>query len=151
MKATDTAQRNFVVSVHPTYAQKIVDGEKTVELRRRFVENVAPGAIVLIYSTSPIRAITALAVIERVHYLPIEKIWRSYGRAACICRADFDQYFVGAKRGYAILLGGVKRFRRAVTATDLRAQFGFVPPQSYRYLPQEYYSLLDHEQLQASY
>jgi predicted transcriptional regulator len=38
------------------YAAKILDGEKTVELRRRFPDSGSVGATLFIYSSSPIRA-----------------------------------------------------------------------------------------------
>lgn len=148
---TEIARRDFLVSIRPLYAEKIINGAKTVELRRRFVNEIDPGAVVLIYSSSPIQAIVGYAAISGVQRLPIEKMWRKHAEAACIRRRDFDSYFAGLEVGYAILLGTVRRFRQAFAAAELRKRFGFVPPQSFRYLPEAYYALLKHEQLQGSY
>lgn len=146
----DPDRRDFLVSIHPTHVEKIVRGEKTVELRRRFSESVAPGAIILIYSTSPTQAIVGSAAIREVLRLPLKSLWDRHGDAACIDRKSYDDYFAGLEEGYAILLQDVRPFARHVAAADLKAKFGFVAPQSFMYLRQEYYPLLDHERIQAS-
>jgi predicted transcriptional regulator len=61
----ESEKRDFLLSIHPTYVEKIVGGMKTVELRRRFAEDVAPGAILLIYSTSPTQALVGSATRQK--------------------------------------------------------------------------------------
>jgi predicted transcriptional regulator len=143
-----TAQRDLLLSIRPTHVQNIAKGRKTVELRRRFSEN-AEGATVLIYSTSPTRAIVGWATISAVVHLPLKVLWDKYGEAACVDRETFSTYFRGLKKGYAISLVNVHFFARAVEATHLKEKFGFVPPQSFMYLRQEYYHLLKHEHVKA--
>lgn len=142
-------RRDFLVSIRPTHVENIVQGRKTVELRRRFSEDVAPGAVLLIYSTSPTQAIVGSASISGVRRLQLDDLWEQYGDAACIDRETFDAYFSGLAEGYAILLQDVKQFARQVAAADLKERFGFVAPQSFMYLRQEYYPLLNHERVQA--
>lgn len=143
------SRRDFLVSIRPNYAAQIIEGRKTVELRRRFPDTTVPGAIVLIYSSSPVQAIVGYAVIREVQRRPVNVIWARYGRAACITQEDFDEYFDGLDEGYAIVLDRVKKFPREFPASDLRERFGFVPPQSFRYLAAEYYTLIDHGRHQA--
>ena len=145
-----SGRRDYLVSIHPNYVEKIVEGVKTVELRRRFSETVAPGAIILIYSTSPTQAIVGSASIRGVRRLQLDELWEQHGGAACIDRDTFDDYFNGLDEGYAILLEDVKPFARQVAAADLKQKFGFTPPQSFMYLRQEYYPLLNHERVQAT-
>ena len=147
---TKRLKRDFLVSIRPAYVEKIVAGSKTVELRRRFAEDVAEGAVILIYSTSPTRAIIGSAIIGGVRRLRLDDLWSQFGEAACIERQNFDIYFGGLEKGYAILLKDVLAFRRAIAAEDLKKRFGFVAPQSFMYLRQEYYPLLDHGRVQAS-
>lgn len=144
-------KRDFLVSIRPTHVEKIVGGHKTVELRRRFSEDVAPGAILLIYSTSPTQAIVGSATISGVVRLPLAELWDHHGTAACVDRETFDDYFGGMDEGYAILLQDVKPFARQISAAALKAQFGFTPPQSFMYLRQEYYPLLSDERIQATH
>ncbi len=148
MTTTDMFGRDIVMSIRPVYAAKIVDGIKTVELRRRFTKAAATGTVVLVYSSSPIRAIVGYAQIKEVHHLPIREIWQDFGAAACINRHDFDQYFSGVKYGNAIVLETARKFSQCIEIADLQANFDFVPPQSFRYLGTEYHSLLRDELLQ---
>jgi predicted transcriptional regulator len=141
--------KDFLVSVRPQYAAKILDGEKTVELRRRFPDSGSVGATVFIYSSSPIRAIVGRAKIKDVQKLSVSEIWKAHSDAACISRKDFYRYFSGVKFGFAIMLAAVKPMTR-VTASDLESQFGIVPPQSYRYVAKNFLSLIADEQFQAA-
>ena len=144
------SNRDLLVSVRPKYASQILSGKKTVELRRKFPESAATGAIALIYSSSPVRAVVGYARIKTVMRLPLTKIWREFGSAACVTKKEFDQYFLGLKYGFAILLDDIKLLERQTNASDLQSEFGIVPPQSYRYLPQHYTQLLSDGQIQNS-
>jgi predicted transcriptional regulator len=54
------------MNIRPPHASKILDGQKTVELRRKFPELTTKGTIALIYSSSPVRVIVGYARIKRV-------------------------------------------------------------------------------------
>lgn len=140
--------KDLLVSVRPQYAAKILDGEKTVELRRRFPALGSVGATVFIYSSSPIRALVGRAKIEDVQKLSVSEIWKEHSDAACISKKEFYRYFSGVKFGFAIILGAAKPMNR-VTASDLESQFGIVPPQSYRYVAENFLALIADEQFQA--
>lgn len=148
-----TAQnrRDVLVSIRPLYADQIIDGRKTVEFRRRFPKNLCPGTTLLIYSSSPTRAIIGCADIEKVHQLSVTALWRKYGVAGCIDRHAFFEYFEGLQKGSAILLQNVRRFRSRVAASDLKAQFGLIAPQSFMYLREEHQSLLHDKPLQDTH
>jgi predicted transcriptional regulator len=148
---TSEPQQDFLVSIRPQYVAKILDGLKTVELRRRFPEPVSVGTKVYIYSTSPVRAVVGCAKIKEVQRLTVADIWKEHADAACISRRDFYDYFSGTKFGFAILLGGVKAMRTHLTASELEAQFGIVPPQSYRYVTKRFNSLLDDGPFQTTH
>lgn len=145
----EIGRRDFVVSIKPTYAKKIVDGEKTVELRRKFASEIDDGAFILIYSSSPVRAVVGMAKIDRVECLPLAKLWRRHGNAACVEKKFFDLYFSGKREGYAIVLGDVLKFEEPVSIDKLKKKVGFVPPQSFSYLSQDYYTLIQNERVQA--
>ncbi|MCA3260992.1 MAG: ASCH domain-containing protein [Telmatospirillum sp.] len=149
MNSRTTFKRDILVSIRPAYAAKILSGHKTVELRRKFPEASAIGTTALIYSTSPVQAIVGYARINNVLRLPVEQIWRNHGDAACIELSDFNAYFTGLKYGFAILLDRVKTLKRRLNALELKDEFGFVPPQSFRYLDEGYTSLLRNERLQT--
>lgn len=143
-------RRDVLLSVRPEYASKILSGEKTVELRRRFPTTTI-GASALFYATSPVQCIVAFARIKDVRKLPTIEIWMDHGPAACISKKDFDKYFQGVKYGYAVFLEEVRRIEPGITARDLQTEFGIVPPQSYQYVKGECSSLLTDGRIQAAY
>jgi predicted transcriptional regulator/DNA-binding XRE family transcriptional regulator len=125
--------KDLVLSIHPEYTDKIMEGTKTVELRRRFPLTAAPGTVVYIYSTSPIRALVGRAEISDVNKLPLSQIWRKFSKPAGIKRKDFDSYFNGLHEGFALQFSNVKALPRPLTLSELRDRFGFQPPQSFLY------------------
>jgi predicted transcriptional regulator len=151
MDAIPEFRRDVLVSIRPIYASKILDGQKTVELRRKFPEVAIVGATALIYSSSPVSAIVGRARIKHVLKLPISRIWKEHGTAACISKDDFDAYFTGLRYGFAIFFEAVQPLKKQLKAIDLDAQFGIVPPQSYRYVTDECVALLSDERFQTSH
>jgi predicted transcriptional regulator/DNA-binding XRE family transcriptional regulator len=130
-------QRDIVLSIRPQYANRIMAGEKTVELRRRFPASAPKGTIAYIYSTSPERAMVGLAEIAGVRKLAVEDIWRQYADVAYIERADFDSYFKGVDQGFALEFENVHPFEMPLSLADLRERFGFEPPQSFLYVKRD--------------
>ena len=125
--------KDVVLSIKPQYSEKIVDGMKKIELRRRFPMSAPHGAVAYIYSTSPVRAMIGSAKIAGVRKLPVADIWKKYSGVAHIARDDFEQYFSGLNEGFAISLGSAQRFSRPVELAELRERFDFEPPQSFLY------------------
>jgi predicted transcriptional regulator len=145
------ASRDVLLSIRPRYVSKIFDGHKTVELRRRFPGVGPAGIIALIYCSSPTKAVVGYARINQVLVLPISAIWQQYGAAACISKDEFHAYFAGLTHGCAIQIGLVTRLKKQVSSVELEAQFGIVPPQSYRYVSHDFVTLLSNERLQTSH
>jgi predicted transcriptional regulator/DNA-binding XRE family transcriptional regulator len=126
-------KRDVVLSVRPLYSDKIFEGRKTVELRRRFPVAAPRGTIAYIYSTSPVRAMVGSAEIANVIKLPVSEIWKKFGKMAQITKSDFDDYFTGLKEGFALKISNARPFSRPLKLTELRDRFGFEPPQSFLY------------------
>ncbi|MBS9719190.1 helix-turn-helix domain-containing protein [Tianweitania sp. BSSL-BM11] len=127
------SQRDVVLSIKPEYSTKILDGRKTVELRRRFPVSAPSGAIAYIYASAPIKAMVGIAEIRDVFKLPVEQIWNEFQTSAYIGRDKFDRYFEGLREGYALVFEGVRTFSRPLPLSELREKFGFEPPQSFLY------------------
>lgn len=133
MPNPSSASRAFVLSIRPTYVERILDGRKTIELRRRFPIPLEPGSDVLLYSTSPVQSIVAIASLESVIELAVSWLWRTCGHAAAVTRQEFESYFEGRQRGYALRLDCVRRLAKPIHLSDLARRFEFSPPQSYCY------------------
>jgi len=130
-------QRDVVLSIRPQYSSKIMEGRKTVELRRRFPVSAPGGTVAYIYSTSPVRAMVGVAEIKNVLKLPIEQIWSEFENCALIDRVDFENYFQGLDFGFALLFEEVRPLSRPIPLQELRDRFSFEPPQSYLYASRE--------------
>lgn len=130
-------QRDVVLSIKPNYSKSILDGRKTVELRRRFPLSIPNGILAYIYSTSPVKAMVGTAAIRDVLKLPIEQLWAEFEATASIERNQFDAYFEGLEQGFALVLDDAKTFSRPVPLSELREKFGFEPPQSFLYAKRE--------------
>jgi predicted transcriptional regulator len=148
LNSAQTESRNrwdIVFSIKPKYAEQILSGSKTVELRRRFPNKVASGSNALIYVTSPTRAMAGVASIERVVRDCPQSIWRNFSAKAGIDRAEYDSYFNGSEFAYAIILEDARPFDRSLKLDELRSRFDFEPPQSFLYAKAELRNALLHE------
>ena len=75
----DLVNRDVIFSIKPKYADQIMEGIKTVELRRRFTNEAPIGARAFIYSSAPAKAMVGYATIADVRLLRIDEIWKQYG------------------------------------------------------------------------
>jgi predicted transcriptional regulator len=135
--------RDILISLAPMYTQAILDGRKTVELRRRRLR-VGSGTRVWIYSKTPAARIEATAYIQSIHEGDPDTLWSDFGNATGISRAKFDCYFEGCSRGWAVTLNRVSALNPALNLSFMRSEFtGFHPPQFFKRLsPEEIKGLL---------
>lgn len=138
----DLVNRDVIFSIKPKYADQIMAGIKTVELRRRFTNEAPIGARAFIYSSAPAKAMVGYATIADVRLLRIEEIWKQYRDQTGVSRSEYEAYFHGRTHGYVIALRDPQRFRSSASMDYLRERFGFRAPQSYRYAGTEYRALI---------
>ena len=141
---------DILISLAPAYTKAILEGTKTVELRRRRVRAEA-GTRVWLYSKVPTARVEGTARIQRIHEGDIKGLWSEFSDGVGISRADFDEYFKGCNKGYAIVLD---RARAVLPAPDLKTMRqklgGFHPPQFFKRLePEEVKVLLKGCQLRS--
>jgi len=130
------ARLTLLVSIRPRFADAIMRGEKRFELRRRRPK-LDPGATVIVYSSTPKRALVGSFVAPEVIVEPLDVLWRRVKESACISRNEFDHYFAGLSSGVAIGVASPQLFVKPVSLAELRHCWpGFCPPQSFRYLSQ---------------
>jgi predicted transcriptional regulator len=117
-----------IISIYPGYADAILDGTKTIELRRR-IPGLANGTRLWIYATRPIAAVVGVATITDVNRAHPSAIWQKHKNAAGVDHASFKEYFYGAQEAVAILLAAAKRVG-PITIEQLREiRDRFHPPQ----------------------
>lgn len=127
-------QTTLFLSLRPRYAELLLGGQKSIELRR--IRPTAPeGAVVLLYASSPTMTLVGQAEIARIHVASLNDIWRKHGPRTGITREEYDRYFAGLGQAVAIELTHIRRLEQPRPLADLRRRLtGFRPPQSYRYL-----------------
>jgi len=122
------------LSIHPNYVDAILDGRKTVELRKRR-PRAQPGSIVVIYATMPRCAVVATAVMGDVQAMNPDQLWSEVGEAAAVSQQQYVDYFANSAIAVAIHLSQVCQLKNPVKLAELRKLWdGFHPPQQFRYL-----------------
>lgn len=139
----------YVLSIRPTYIDRILMGLKTIELRRRFPKATGVSTV-LLYATSPVQAIVGHATLEEVSHLSLHTLWRKFSKAASVTREEFDKYFQGVEHGCALHLTKVRALSNPLHLTDLTKKFEFSPPQSYCYSKEPLAVLAAHGRVKAS-
>lgn len=129
----------LLVSIHPKYAKKIIEGKKTVELRKVAPKQVQPGNFMLIYVTSPIKEIWGVCRIARIHEEEPSKLWSRLGHLTGISHKEFDEYYRYKTNGFGIEIVDFKTVQpKSIDLDDLRELIpGFSPPQTYSYVDYE--------------
>ena len=126
--------RMVVLSLKPRFAEAILTGDKTVELRRTEAKIVVPPRA-LLYATTPVRALLGTCIITSVKSADLAVLWREYGSRTALLDQEFQQYFEGVDVGTALTLTQPRAFSRQIPLQDLRAKPRiFRPPQSFAYL-----------------
>ena len=129
--------RMVVLSLKPRFAEAILAGDKTVELRRTVPKIVVP-TLALLYATTPVRALLGTCIITSVRSADLAVLWRQCGSRSDLRHHEFQQYFHGVDVGTALTLTQPQAFGRRVPLQDLRAKpRGFRPPQSFAYVDAE--------------
>ena len=128
-------RRVLVLSLKPKYADAILSGTKTVELRRTR-PNIKIPTLTLIYSTSPVRSIVGSCRADWTESRTLRDLWRLTSDRTGVSRREFHEYFAGLSEGVALHLSGAQRAEAPVSLAQLRRLVGgFRPPQSFAYLP----------------
>jgi predicted transcriptional regulator len=126
---TVTARNEAIISIHPRHAHAILDGKKTIELRRR-IPLLPVGTKLWIYATRPLGAVIGTAIINQVVRGDPVEIWQKFGKQSGLERSEYDAYFQGSNEAIGLLLNNAQRSHRNVPIEDLRGlRLGFHPPQ----------------------
>ena len=126
----DTGVPAAVFALKPEWADLILSGAKTVEIRRGRMKRMIDR--MLIYRTGT-GLIVGEARVKGMHAAPPEIIWRGYGTESRIPKNLFDEYAKGADRLYAYRLENPIRYGKPKTLSDIGLKRA---PQSWCYLPE---------------
>lgn len=119
----------LLLSIKREYVEKILQGEKKFEYRKRLAKEDV--SYIYVYSTAPSMKVVASVHIEGHLSDSPTALWEKTKAAAGISRAKFRDYFRGCKTAYAYKLGKVEVFESPKNLSD----FGVaVAPQSFVYI-----------------
>jgi predicted transcriptional regulator len=125
-----------ILSIKPVYANQILAGTKTLELRKSSM-GLAAGDVILVYSSAPEQQLAFWIRVKDVEALPVEDMWRQYHDRLGIGPDEYAAYFRGARTAVGLHVGEV----HALVPVPLREiQMlvpGFVPPQGILWLRDE--------------
>jgi predicted transcriptional regulator len=128
--ATPTAQRIGLFSIHPGYAQAILDGTKQVEFRK-----TAPAPdikIALIYATAPVMKVVGYFEISEVVRATPRALWGRFGAVGGIGKDDYDTYYGEATQACGVGVARAHALPEPVPLSSLRPDLR--APQSFQYL-----------------
>src|SRR5437764_960418 len=97
-----------LLSVLPRFADAMLAGSKTVEVRRRRVR-IVEGSLCLLYASSPVRALVGAARVELTEIGTADTLWSRWGEACGLSRLEYDLYLNGCELPCAIVIGAALR------------------------------------------
>ena len=125
------AGRAVLLSIKPRYADLILAGSKTVELRRSWPSNDI--GVMVIYSSAPIQRLVGIAHVDRVEEADIGGLWKlSRENGGGVSHQELLDYFEGKKTAFGVMLKSVRVAHQAVDPNFIFPKF--TPPQSFLYL-----------------
>jgi len=122
-----------LLSIKPRFAVRILSGDKTAEVRRRFPA-LEPDTVMYLYASTPVRAVVGTLRLEAVHADTPHSLWRRFGPRLDISEEYFTEYLDGRNEAAVVELGVREKWSRPVTLDKLRTVVRVEPPQSFRYL-----------------
>jgi predicted transcriptional regulator len=128
-----SGERALLLSIRPQYAEAIMSGAKSVELRRTRPD-LAAGALVFLYASAPVKCLIGAATLGGVLHETPRRLWATVGAASGISRRDYNDYFRGSPRAFGLILLDATRLSNPITLRDVRRRIRVEPPQSWRYI-----------------
>jgi predicted transcriptional regulator len=139
--------RCVLLSVRPRFASALLEGSKTVEVRRRRAR-IDDGTVCLLYASSPASALVGAIRIKTIEAADSDALWIRHREAMGLSRDEYEEYLAGASQPCAIVVAAASAFARPVPLLELRLRHsGFVAPQSYRFLQSRELKILLNGQL----
>lgn len=124
----------LLVSIKEEYVNKILSGEKTIELRKS-KPKAKIGDTIVIYTTVPKKAITAIANIKDIVVMTPKEMWDQNNNKLGISQEKFDIYYSGCEKAVGIELENIYKLSHEIFLSAIKAIYpNFSPPQTFRYL-----------------
>ena len=126
-----------IISIKPAYANQILAGRKTIELRKSGM-GLTPQDVVLVYTSAPEQQLSFWFRIQKVETLPVSEMWKRNEHHLGISREDYEAYFAGAESATGLHVGEIHELKPIPLAQIQCEVEGFVPPQGIVWLREEF-------------
>ena len=134
-KDTETQTQVLLISIKPCYIEKILDGNKTIELRKT-KPKLKTDDFILVYASSPKKAIIGWLKVKKIIDDTPRKLWSQVKKKAGVTKKEFDLYYKNSKLAVAICFD--LKYTTDLSLNTVRQRWeNFNPPQSFHYLKLE--------------
>lgn len=120
----------MLLSINPEYVEKILDGTKKFEYRKRKCSRNNVDTII-IYATSPIKKVVGEVKIKDVLVDNPTEIWQITNQKSGITKEFFDSYYKNREIAVAYKLGKVTKYKKGKSLTEYGVMHA---PQSFIYI-----------------
>lgn len=117
------------LSIKGIYAERIMNGTKTIELRKRPI-GMELGDLILLYETAPDSIIQGGFIADKLISLPVSKMWDKYHSSMGVEKKFYDSYFENCEIAYGTLVYKSFTFSCLSLKEIYKLCPGFVPPQA---------------------
>jgi len=126
-----------LMSIKAKYAEKVLSGEKKVEIRKKFSKKWT-GQKVSLYASRPKSSLVGQALISKVIIAEPNTIWDEFGDQIGCTKEEFKRYVGSISEVYAVVLEHVTPYRKSIPIQDVSnlTQKQLRPPQNYYNLDQ---------------
>jgi len=118
-----------VLSIKHIYAERIISGVKTIELRKRPL-GMELGDLILLYETVPDSVIRGGFIAGKTISLPVSEMWDQYNLVMGVEKEFYDSYFENCAVAYGTLVSQSFSFNSLTLDEIKNLCSGFVPPQA---------------------
>ncbi|WP_345329387.1 ASCH domain-containing protein [Mucilaginibacter defluvii] len=124
----------ILISVKEKYVEEMLAGRKTIELRKSSPK-AEPGDMLIIYTTQPKKAITAIATVKQIIKCSPCEMWQRYSTRLGIDADGFNKYYQDHNKAVGIELTSVLPLNEAILLSAIKLIHpDFTPPQTFKYL-----------------
>ena len=122
------------LAIKPEFANKILEKEKTIELRK-LRPHIKEGDYIIIYASSPIKGVVGFGRIKKIIEKSPNEMWKIYSSKLGIDKIRYDNYFLDKIKAIGIEIETIRAIKPIITLETIKKiDSSFTPPQGYRYI-----------------
>lgn len=124
----------ILISVKEKYVRQMLTGNKTIELRKA-KPKAEPGDTIIIYTTQPRKAVTAIALVQNIIVVTPDEMWKQHSQSLGVTKAEFEEYYKNQKKAVGIQLMEITPLNGEILLSAIKLIHPkFSPPQTFKYL-----------------